>query len=738
MEMLLLTLVGLVACGLVGSLRRVLTQKRRAARLRIGDAPWLECLTRGASSASPFMRLRSSFIPGVECLGERVVPAGTFVWKGTQSSAWELAANWDATNANVPYPGADLQGGGQSTDDVVIFNNQATQGCDLTSNRTVKSLTLESNFATNRPLEVKNGKSLTVKGVQAGDQFKMEGGTLKLSGGASLNLEGDVAHVYKGGDLNSAGGLGTVYVYGDSLLAFYNDGTKLGANLVIGQDRAGNDSKGTVTFATAGANLNDQVTLYNNVNIINHKMGSIAFFQSQNSDLKGGIERTANSTSKIENYGRFERDQKDGANKYLKIAPPVEGLGADSLLYLGDESRIEFIHNYTMKGGGFYKSPKDSHIKGFTAENGVMKLLDPGAAGTYYTYIDDGLIMNGGSIVFEQPTSGASTVLVIGDSFQMNGGTLTVRYGQSFSAASVTQNGGTVSVSMDFSSSLTVAGSYTKSGGSLTLQSGSLSVGGDFTQSGGDTAVSMGGTFSLPDGTLSLEDGIFTVNGTVAVTGTLDQHGAALSIGSMGALNVTGAFTQTAGSTQIDSGSMTVTGSLQQSGGTFTLGNSWYGLTVTGTTTLSDAAVFTLLTGGTLYANGGLEIGSGATLRGWGGSINGNVSNAGTLTLINGSAGTWLNINGNYSQTGTLRVGLDSMMMNSHLSVWGLATLGGTLEVVLLNGFMPSPSGMPFSVLYYGSRSGTFATLNLPALNCGSWDPRYDDPYSTFSLWVVS
>ena len=47
------------------------------------------------------------------------------------------------------------------------------------------------------------------------------------------------------------------------------------------------------------------------------------------------------------------------------------------------------------------------------------------------------------------------------------------------------------------------------------------------------------------------------------------------------------------------------------------------------------------------------------------------------------------------------------------LVVTGNANLAGTLDVSLLGEFHPSP-GDSFTVLTYGSRTGTFTTVNLP------------------------
>ena len=51
-----------------------------------------------------------------------------------------------------------------------------------------------------------------------------------------------------------------------------------------------------------------------------------------------------------------------------------------------------------------------------------------------------------------------------------------------------------------------------------------------------------------------------------------------------------------------------------------------------------------------------------------------------------------------------------------------LTLLGGTLDVVLYNGFVPTV-GNSFEILQYGQLSGDFGTVNYPALSGGlSWE----------------
>jgi autotransporter-associated beta strand protein len=110
----------------------------------------------------------------------------------------------------------------------------------------------------------------------------------------------------------------------------------------------------------------------------------------------------------------------------------------------------------------------------------------------------------------------------------------------------------------------------------------------------------------------------------------------------------------------------------------------------------------------------GLTINAGATLAG-AGSINTNVTNAGLVSPGGtGVVGT-LVINGNYTQTagGMLDDEITASSLFDQLAISGLATLGGTLNVGLLNGFWPLP-GQLYSVLTFGSSAGYFAAINLP------------------------
>ena len=103
------------------------------------------------------------------------------------------------------------------------------------------------------------------------------------------------------------------------------------------------------------------------------------------------------------------------------------------------------------------------------------------------------------------------------------------------------------------------------------------------------------------------------------------------------------------------------------------------------------------------------------------------------------SAGT-LTISGGYSQaaSGVLDLEIGGTAPGSEydqLCITGAATLGGTANVSLINGFVPA-FGQSFTLLTRGSGSGTFTNLNLPALSGGLlWRPRYTN--TSFSIEVV-
>jgi T5SS/PEP-CTERM-associated repeat protein len=128
--------------------------------------------------------------------------------------------------------------------------------------------------------------------------------------------------------------------------------------------------------------------------------------------------------------------------------------------------------------------------------------------------------------------------------------------------------------------------------------------------------------------------------------------------------------------------------------------------------------------GGVVASAGTVRIGPNGTLKGIGtvtkSGLTMLVENNGTVA--SGSSPGTLNIDGNYTQgsAGKLQIELASATSHDVLAVTGQATLGGTLEITLLNGYMPAPTDT-FNFLSSASRTGTFGNV-VVAGNTGTFN----------------
>jgi hypothetical protein len=103
-------------------------------------------------------------------------------------------------------------------------------------------------------------------------------------------------------------------------------------------------------------------------------------------------------------------------------------------------------------------------------------------------------------------------------------------------------------------------------------------------------------------------------------------------------------------------------------------------------------------------------------------TTNASFTNEGTLVANNGSSFT---TTGNFTQLsiGTFETGIAGTTQLGQLTANGSATLDGTLDVVLQNGFQPQ-NGDQYQILNYGSVIGDFAAFNFPTLGGGlSFNP---------------
>jgi hypothetical protein len=196
---------------------------------------------------------------------------------------------------------------------------------------------------------------------------------------------------------------------------------------------------------------------------------------------------------------------------------------------------------------------------------------------------------------------------------------------------------------------------------------------------------------NLASGTFKKSAGV----GTTGVAITFNNAGAVQALAAT--MSFTGGYTQTAGSTTLNGGAITSNSTMNIQGGTFTgVG------TATGGVTSTSA-----------HAVPGLPIGA-------------------------------LTVSGNYAQaaTGHLDVDIGGLTPGTqhdqlNLTGTGAATLAGTLNVSLANGFIPV-GGDTFTIMNFTSRTGTFSTLNAPALPIGCWLPVYNPTSVVLQIWVTA
>jgi hypothetical protein len=155
--------------------------------------------------------------------------------------------------------------------------------------------------------------------------------------------------------------------------------------------------------------------------------------------------------------------------------------------------------------------------------------------------------------------------------------------------------------------------------------------------------------------------------------------------------------------------------------------------------TLTKMGTGTMRINNDLITGGGTVVVAAGVLSG-GGTVGGDVTNNGG-TLSPGNSPGILEITGDYAQNadGGLLVeigGTDPGSEFDVLEVAGTASLAGELAVVLLEGYRPA-MGDRFDILEFGSLSGTFDTVILPALSGGLvWDDS--GLYGSGSLLVTA
>jgi hypothetical protein len=289
-------------------------------------------------------------------------------------------------------------------------------------------------------------------------------------------------------------------------------------------------------------------------------------------------------------------------------------------------------------------------------------------------------------------------------------GTLALR-NQNLTLAGPFADAGTLSVSD--SATLTVNGAYSQTGTMQIFDAGTVLLNGAFTNFNTTTNTLTGGTYVIT-GAAGLPSTLLFGNAnlqTNAATIVLDGPSAAIT--DLAGNNALAGFAANNGSFTIrNSQNLSLSGPFTNAG-TLTIGanSTW---TVNGAYT-QTAGRTVLYPSGTLVATGGVTVAQGSVLDG-SGTITGNVTNAGTINAGGvGAVGT-LTVTGNLTTTGSLVFALGGHNPGidfDWLSVSGQVSLGGALQVSLVNGFTPSHPDS-FRIMTFAGVTGSFASSSLP------------------------
>jgi fibronectin-binding autotransporter adhesin len=308
----------------------------------------------------------------------------------------------------------------------------------------------------------------------------------------------------------------------------------------------------------------------------------------------------------------------------------------------------------------------------------VLGLLDIGNAGTGSLKVTTGAAVSAAEayIALQQGSKGDVTVEGAGASFRNIGSNGYLIVGGADAGSLTIKDGGTVEAKETFvGDGASGIGTVLVSGAGASLVNSQDFAVGYFGQ--GIVSILAGASASNP----------------VAVIGN--------NSGSVGRVTVDGA-----GSTWTNTDTLDVgpdgSGALTVSGGA--------AMSVTNTLTIWSHGTVTL-NGGTINA-GTVDLTAGAVLGGTG-TIASNVSNAGSVSP--GQSPGLLTVNGNYTQAagGSLECEIGGLTEGTEfdsVAVSGSATLDGTLNIHLINGFVPT-IGRRFMIMTFGSRVGQFAAV---------------------------
>jgi hypothetical protein len=614
--------------------------------------------------------------------------------KGTINNSGAIQVNAAANNTLLSITGTvSLTGGG-----MVMLTETGTGGSAAIQQNGTSTLTNVSNSLQGAGVIGWNGLNVVNQGT-INANLPAEG-TLTINGGfanAGL-LEATVGGTLVLSSSTISNGAGTINVNGaTSTVQFVNGATIQGGTLATANGGIltipagnsitldGSSGQGTLTVAGTYVGANNTTTFLKGT--INN-MGAMQVNATANNTflaIGGPVSLTGNGTVTLTTtgVGGTAAIEQSGGNTLTNVGNTLQGTGVIGW------NGLSVVNQGTIDANA--SSSLVLNPGGFTNQ-GVLE-----ATGVGMLQVSSSVSNAGGSIV----ANGASAAVQFANGITIQGGTL-----NGVSGGFVGSSSGNV-LNVDGTAnpvSIAAGATYTVGNNSTTDLFGTINNNGtlllDSTGNNTTLNAASGGATLAGAGSVMMTSGPNMFLGTSLLNGgNIILDSATFNVSSY--MQNAGLF-QIAATGSASSVSFSVNGGTAQVDGTLATSQ---GVSVTGSGTLSG--------NGTIVSNVSM---AGVTEAG-------DIPNPGILTIgINGV--------GSYTQSsaGAYDVvigGLTAGTQYSQLNVPGAASISGTLNVSLIDNFVPA-AGNQFVVLTAGALSNQFVTTNLPALPPNlSWTVNY-------------
>ena len=548
---------------------------------------------------------------------------------------------------------AVLQGNGEK-----LANQDTIRGTGIIGNGSltvVNSGTIESLAGGKDALTLNGSGGLTNTGV-----LEAAGGVLHVTGGPFTNFSG---HTLTGGTYNASTTLEI-----DELGSTGGEIVTNAANIILNGptasfvDAAGKDAVADLAANTAAGSFT--ITDGRNFTTVGNfdNLGSLTVGSGSTFEVHGNLLNFSGTALTGGIYNVSGTLQFNGANVVTNAA------------------------NITLTGA-------DSKIMNQSSANGLARLATNASTGSLTiaggrVFTTAGAFTNSGSLT----VTGAGSKFTTGSAHFTNDGSLTTSGGDSETATSTG--------AFSNAGSLTVAsGSTFALGGSLTNFSGTTLTGGTY---------NVAGTFQFAGANVVTNAGNITLTG--AASRIINSITSANALANFAINASTGSFSLQGGRTFTTLGNFSNAGTLTiGAGSTFALvgvGN----FTQTAGKLTDDG---TLSTSGSVILSGGSLFGSGL--------IKGALQSSGVITPGNSATSVGiLTDSGSFRQNtvGSLDISIGGTTAGSKFDQLNstTASLAGTLNIKLVNGFVPT-LGTALKILDFGSETGTFTTVKGLAIN---------------------